>query len=328
MTEQEALTKMIAPGTHRPTKWRQGVIQIWVTRACDKACYGCTQGSNLAGKPGSITLPQFEQACKSLAGYWGVVGMFGGNPATHPQFGQLCSILRQHFPKEQCGLWCNNPLGRGAIMQRTFNPGYSNLNVHLDKAAYEEFKRDWPESMPFGLDQDSRHSPPYVAMKDVVLDESERWELISNCDINKYWSAMIGVFRGQLRAWFCEVAGAQSMLHQDEPDYPDTGLDPTEEFRHNVEYKGRLLKWWELPMYIFLDQVRKHCHECSIPLRGLGELAQSTDPRATEQVSLTHAGIYKPKRQGRAVELVMVRSQVKEGWISRATNYLGNAKGR
>lgn len=320
MKEHEALRKMVAPGTKRPGKWREGVIQIWVTRACDKACFGCTQGSNLAGKPGMITPEQFEQAVLSLKDYFGVIGVFGGNPSLSPHFETLCEIMRKHVPFEQRGLWCNNPMGKAAVMRKTFNPLVSNLNVHLDKNAYDEFRKGWPESRPFGLKEDSRHSPVYVAMKDVIADEGERWDLIADCDINKHWSAMLGVFRGQLRAWFCEVAGAQAMLHQHEPDYPDTGLDPTV-----LHYNGKgMVPWWQLGMNSFTEQVKKHCHECGVPLRGYGELAQSKN--GTEQFSETHADIYRPKTPGRLVQLVTDREQVKEKSLKTFVDYLGNSR--
>lgn len=343
MTEQEALARMIPPSQHRPGKLGRfgGVIQIWVTRACDKSCFGCTQGSNFAGKPHSITVDQFEQACISLKDYFGVIGMFGGNPAAHPKFPELCEVMKKYIPHERRGLWCNNPLGHGAVMRATFNPAVCNLNVHLDQAAYDGFKADWPESMPFGLTQDCRHSPPYVAMKDVIPDEGNRWGLIANCDINQHWSAMIGVFRNQVRAWFCEIAGAQAMLHQDDPDYPDTGL--------NVDYKWKCdrgaysnhhytlgmargeatpeyQEWWQLPMSSFTSQVEKHCHECGVPLRGYGELAQSVDPSSHEQVSVTHATIGRSKRPNRPVEVVTSLEQLGLGRLQRMTDYMGNAK--
>lgn len=361
MNEQECLSKMVAPAGKRPSKpYRGGVIQIWTTRSCDLSCYGCTQGSNLAAPLEAITPDQFEKACLSLQTYWGVSGVFGGNPATHKQFDILCEIMRGIIPFEQRGLWCNNPLGWGKVMRQTFNPAVSNLNVHLNRKAYEEFKRDWPECKPVGLEQDSRHSPPFVAIKDILrkpcdcgntphemtdlgeaiidgpfisdgpidchkcrgtgwmYDESTAWELISHCDINQHWSAMIGVFRGELRSWFCEVAGAQAMLHQYEPDYPDTGISPIRLYDDGDKY------WWQLPMHSFTTQVRKHCHECSIPLRGYGELAQSPNPESREQTSETHAGIYHPKRKGRRVELVTVPSQLGNP-LDRVTSYLQNA---
>lgn len=375
MNEQEALERMVAPGTRRPGKYREGVIQIWVTRACDKACYSCTQGSNLAGNPGFITPALFEQACLSLKDYFGVVGMFGGNPTMHPHFERLCEIMRDIIPFEQRGLWCNSLRGKGAAARKTFNPAVSNLNVHLDREAYDEFKRDWPEAHVFGLETDSRHSPPFVAMKDVlkrecgtcagigslpdslqrhdeqhfqycpqcdgtgkVFDESRAWDLISNCDINQHWSAMIGVFRGELRAWFCEIAGAQAMLHQDEPGYPDTG----ERF---TEYKCYLLpnntgygfsskeipeqaievEWWQLPMMAFSGQVRKHCFDCGVPLRGYGQLSQADDSSTVEQTSETHADIYRPKRRDRKVEIVTDLVQLGKP-LTKMIDYLGNAK--
>lgn len=127
MDEQQALSKMYSPQDRRPGKRHGGVMQIWITRACDKSCFGCTQGSNLAGRPSMISPEHFEQACLSVKDYWGTVGVFGGNPATHPEFPMLCKILAKHIPFEQRGLWCNNPLGHGAIMRHTFNPARSNL---------------------------------------------------------------------------------------------------------------------------------------------------------------------------------------------------------
>jgi len=310
MNEQQALRQMVAPGTRRPSAYRGGIVQIHITRACDKACFGCTQGSNLGGKTGMIPLDLFEEAVVSLKEFFGVVGIFGGNPALHPKFGDLCEILRRHIPYERRGLWCNHPKGNGKIMKDTFNPAVSNLNVHLDKEAYDEFKRDWPNSGPFGLDKDSRHSPVFVAMQDVIEDESERWDLIANCDINKYWSSMVGVFRGHLRAWFCEIAGSQSILHQWEPDYPDTGLPVT-------------AGWWRKPMQDFAAQVRLHCHACGVPLRGHGSLAQ--DENGIEQVSATHAEIYKPKKTDRTVQFVELRTEVSEQALKSFVSYIQNS---
>jgi len=172
MTENEALPRMIAPGTPRPGAYRNGVLQIHITRARDRACFNCTQGSNLRGKTWNAP-DDFELACKSLAGYWGVVGIFGGSPTLHPQFPALCEILRRHFPNvQQRGLWTNNLHGHGKVCRETFFARHSNLNVHLDQAAFEEFRRDWPESIVFGLHEDSRHSPPWVAMQDVIAGEA------------------------------------------------------------------------------------------------------------------------------------------------------------
>ena len=178
--------------------------------------------------------------------------------------------------------------------------------------------------------QDDMGDCPVCRGSKTVPDESRIWELISNCDINQHWSAMIGVFRGELRAWFCEVAGAQAMLHQDEPDYPDLGFDlvrttAISEPKHNFNPDNvRSIPWWQLPMSQFKDQVRKHCFDCGVPLRGYGELAQSAD--GTEQVSQTHADLYKPKKKDRKVQVVTDLLQLDIGKIEKVNHYMQNAR--
>jgi hypothetical protein len=313
MNEQECLSKMVPPGIRRQGPWRGGVLQIHITRACDRACFGCTQGSNLGGKPVIISLEDFEKACLSLKGYFGVVGIFGGNPCIHPRFPEICLILRRHFARDQCGLWSNNLLGHGRVCRVTFKPEISNLNVHQDRKAYDEIVRDWPEASRVisGITGDSRHSPPYVAMQDVIPDEGRRWTLISSCDINQFWSAMVCFVPGRgLRAFFCEIAGAQAMLHADDPAWPDYGVEAVE-------------GWWKKPMQDFRDQVRFYCHRCGVPLRRFGQLSNASAPDAHEEVSTTHRGIYKPKVPGRRVELVTVESD-KDRHLRRAISYIEN----
>lgn len=300
--------KIKAPGDPRPT-WRNGVIQIHITRACDLSCVSCTQGSNLAGKPTMITLENFEKACLSLRGYDGVIGIFGGNPTLHPKFEEISRILAEIIPFEQRGLWSNNLNGYGKLCREIYNPNYSNLNVHGFKDKWDEIERDWPEKKGILGQQDSRHSPPFVAMKDLDLSLEEQERLIEDCDINKYWSAMVCQFRGELRAFFCELAGAQSMLHENEPDYPDTGLQVYPD-----------VAWWKFPIHQFQNQIEKHCFECGIPLRGKGDLSQGNQ----EFVSKTHEKIYNLKRKdGKIVNLINKREQL-NGTVKRATDYIQN----
>jgi hypothetical protein len=306
------IENMIPPSQRRPSIWREGVLQIWVTRACDKACFACTQGSNLGGKPGMISLEHFEAACKSLDGYFGVVGIFGGNPVLHPKFEELMEIYRHYVPFEQRGVWCNHPKGKGGILRKTFNPTISNLNVHLDQEAHDEFLASWPESAPYlkGVDSDSRHSSPFVALKDVIEDEEERWKLISDCDINKYWSAMVCVVRGELRGFFCEIAGAQAMLHENDPSYPDLGIPA-------------IPGWWNQGIEAFEEQVKFYCHRCGIPLRAKGELAIGGK---TEYASETHIKFYSPKIKGRPVYKVENLTEQPMEISVRATEYIFKAK--
>lgn len=287
---------------------RGGIIQIHITRACDQACFHCTQGSNLGGKPVIMSLDEFEQACNSVRDYWGVIGIFGGNPTMHPKFDVICDIMKGYIPWPQRGLWCNNLRGHGAKCRQTFNPSVSNLNVHLDKAAYEEFRRDWPEAvMVKGQDEDSIHSSPWVAMSD--LDElpfpdgsrrdnteANRFELIGKCDINQFWSAIYGVVPGRgLRFFFCEIAYAQAALHADNPNWrgtgkpmPDTGLEA-------------MPGVWREAVESFENQIRTHCHACGIPLNRKGQKAIGGE---REEFTKTHEWIARPKVRDRPVHIM------------------------
>jgi hypothetical protein len=264
-----------------------------------------------------ITVEQYAKALASLKGYFGVVGMFGGNPAVHPKFHTLCELLVHNVPYEQRGIWCNHPLGKGAIMRKTFNPAVSNLNVHQSQDAYNEFVRDWPECKPYlkGLNEDSRHGPPLVALSDVVEDEGTRWDMISKCDVNRYWSAIICVFRGELRAYFCELAGAQAMLHQDNPNWKETG-QPMPDTGLQVE-PG----WWKRRMPDFAEQVTTHCHNCGIPLKSYGSLANGG---TVEQVSPTHLPMVRLKRAENEIMLVTSIDQLQIDHLPKATDYIEN----
>jgi hypothetical protein len=364
MNKEEALLRMKPPGARKKGKWREGVIQIWITRTCDRSCFACTQGSNLRSGPKEsmyITLENFEIAAKSLIGYHGVVGVFGGNPALHPQFPEICEILAKHIPFEQRGLWCNHPFKHAKLMSEIFNPAYSNLNVHLSQEAYDAFKKDWPNCNIIGLESDSRHSPVMGSMLDLQTlpdptnpkypipnNEENRWAYISNCDINQHWSGMIGQFRGEPRAWFCEIAGAQSMLNQHTKcstcngegnklfklnsldtssdsiiqcetcngsgyQYPDTGIPLPQE-----------VPWWRHGMEHYSAQAEYHCHRCLVPLRGYGELACSDTGK--EQTTETYLPIFQPKSPNRQVEIIQNHSDLLPGRISLSTNYLGNSQ--
>lgn len=314
------LSRMVPPSQHRPA-YLGGILQIHITRACDKSCFHCTQASNIGGKPVMMKPAEFRIAVESLRNYFGVVGIFGGNPTISPYFEEICEILREVIPYERRGLWSDHPLGKGKICAETFNPAHSNINVHLDQQAHDEWLRDWPQLAQFagpnrqfkGIETDSRHGPPFVAQLDVGLSQDEINANAATCDVNQFWSALIGVFRGQVLGFVCELMFAQATLHENDPDWPVTGF-PVDQL-----YDGK--QWWELPMEAFAEQVRFHCGRCGMPLRGEGQLAMGGD---REQVSQTHAPWYRPKDRNRPVELVTTLDQLKPGSLPVATNYILN----
>lgn len=308
MNEKEALKKLKAPWERRPNAEGAclgGVIQIIVTSACDLACTHCTQASNLRGNVEFITPENFRTACASLQGYYGVVGMFGGNPALHPQFEELCGIMRETVPARHRGIWCNHPKGKGKIMAQTFEPICSNLNVHKSQEAYDEFKRDWPASRPFGLQDDSMHSPVHASMIDLGLSEEDRWDAISTCDIGTKWSALIGQLQGGVYAFSCEVMYAQCRIRG-----INTGVPV-------------IPGWWQLPMSHFAHQYRENCHNCLVPLRGKGVL--SRDTTAPELTTPMYADVYRPKGN-KSVNVTTSLSDVQPESVELMTDYIGNAQ--
>ena len=313
-----AVNKLTAPSQRRPGVWRHGVLQVMVTRSCDLSCHGCTAGSNLVSRPATMSVDQFDEALASLEGYWGVVGMFGGNPCVHPQFDKLCERMRARLPFEQRGLWTNNLMGKGAHARITFNPKHSNINVHLNSEAYAEFERDWPEALKArpehttaGLTTDSRHGSPYISMKDLGIPEEERWNLIGDCDISRWWSGMICLVRGELRGFACEIAGHMAALHGDNPDWEGTG-QPMPDIGVPI-----VPGWWKAPMAAYEQQVLTCCHNCAVPLRRPGQLAIGGE---VEEFSETHRAIARPKVKSRPVAFVGVESLVRSE--RPATNYL------
>lgn len=76
------------------------------------------------------------------------------------------------------------------------------------------------------------------------------------------------------------------MLFQHQSDYPDTGVpiicEDCEGTGVLTDYDGNTVQcgtcsgiaWWQKPMQHFSHQVAKHCANCLVPLRGIGNLAQ------------------------------------------------------
>lgn len=68
----------------------------------------------------------------------------------------------------------------------------------------------------------SHHAPLLTAMRDLYPDPLEMWDIIPSCDINQQWSATIVQNKGELRAYFCEVAASFDLARQEDHGYPVT----------------------------------------------------------------------------------------------------------
>lgn len=296
---------MKAPGDLRQGIWRGGVLQVKVCAFCDLSCQNCSVavGQLKSLKKQSLMTPdQFRTALRSLDGYFGVIGMFGGNPCIHPQFEELCAIFREEIPnKDQRGLWSNRLFGHGKVCRETFGP-HCNLNVHGDREAWGEIRRDWPEAtpLPAGLYEPSMHGPIFGSPLDLGMSETEMWQHVERCKINQTWSAEITVVNGKLTAFFCEIAGTMAELTGDW----SWGM--------NV-FPG----WWKQPMSYYSHQVDHFCRKCLIPLNGRKIDAGGSEPeiitQTWEPVMMNVRG--RPMRKATSLEDVGVG-------IAPATKYL------
>jgi len=196
-------------------------IQIDVTNMCGHSCSNCTHLVKNA-KPWKMDMDRFQKSLDSLCGYTGIVGVIGGNPALHPEFGEILDRLEATVPKERRGIWISTfgkdkqfePRVRGMC-----DPNHIYFNDHL---------------------KPNKHQPILVASKDVIHDPIERARLIDNCWLADKWSPSINP-KGCYR---CEVMGAFDMALD-----LNLGL-PVED------------GWWKRPLHDFKQQVETFCNRC------------------------------------------------------------------
>lgn len=200
----------------------------------------------------------FRLALRSLKGWPGIVGCFGGNAPNHPKFADLMQILVEEVPDQrQRGLWTND-LGRhGALIREVFYPhGRFNCNAHADGEAAAEIDK-W---LPGKLIETSRrrmswHSQVLGDYAEIGMSDEEWVQRRERCDINQDWSAAIMERDGKPYAYFCEVAGA---------------IDGIRGTSCGVE---AVPGWWKWRMDKFQHQVNSCCdHNCLVPAKLLGHL--------------------------------------------------------
>ena len=241
------------------------IIQIDVTNRCENRCSNCTRMLAHHPRRYDMTPEQFERAVKSLDGYKGIVGVFGGNPTLNPHFHRLCEILRQFVPdKARRGLWCNKLNGHGPIIDMTF--GYKNLNVHGDADAAAEMRRDLYRPLIHG-ETECWHKPSMVALRDMVEDRARWPEIIDACPIANRWSAIISPqMDGMLAAYPCEVM---------------SGWDWA-----NGVSRGWPLQdgWWDWSIIDWASWFLTACPDCGLCL----DLPARRDTDCLDDVSETH----------------------------------------
>jgi hypothetical protein len=295
-----ALAKMRSP-------YQMGIIHIDITNKCDLACSNCMRLLENQSSFWDMTLDNFRLAVRSLQGYPGMISVMGGNPVMHPKFEDICNILVQEVPnKSQRGLFTNNVFKYAELAAETFGAG--NLNPHNDARgvkSIEELKSiGWDGWHHSGF---SSHSPVLTAVKD-LYGEAEMWDRISKCEFNQYWSAAIIQNKGNLRAYFCEVAAAFDLAR---------GTD------HGIPVEPG---WWRRNISEFDEQVAHFCPGCGIPAKLQGHM----DFLETDTYTVSNADIARQTKDKRrkVIELdtsqavVSIKRKVIQYWWSTDPNLM------
>jgi hypothetical protein len=200
----------------------------------------------------------FRLALRSMAGWPGVVAMFGGNPCSSPHFPELCRILREEIPDQsKRGLWSNGFMGHGQVVRDTFYPHATfNLNAHADAEAAADMDHWCPgRVIPSSVATPAWHGPILMDRADLGISEAQWVVLREKCDINQNWSGIIVDREGQPFGYFCEVGAA---------------LDGVRGENHGIP---AVPGWWRRPMTSFADQVSGCCDRgCGVPFRFRGHL--------------------------------------------------------
>lgn len=177
--------------------YKTWLIQIEITNACTFKCANCTRFVGHHKKPYFMDLAAVEKAIDSLEGFGGGIGIMGGEPTLHPDFLQICELLRKKVPPGKCGIWTSGYKWDEYrdVIKKTFKFAVS-FNDHSDPG--------------------QKHQPVFVAIDDVIRDKKLMWDLIDHCWVQEIWSPSINP-KG---AFFCEVAAALDLFLDGPGGYP------------------------------------------------------------------------------------------------------------
>lgn len=281
------------------------IICIDVTNKCDLECSNCTRLLENQDAYWEITPDNFRLALRSLKDYFGIIAMIGGNPCMHRNFEELCQIFVEEVPnKLQRGLWTNNYFKHRQLCLDTF--GTFNLNTHGAERA-ESVMTDFANQAARGgavvwnYSGHSDHAPLLTAVQDLYA-EDEMWEKIGNCDINREWSASIVQNKGQLRAYFCEVAASFDLARNQ-----DHGLALEE-------------GWWRKPITDFADQIKRFCPGCGVPAKQ----PPMKDFADTDTYTDTNADIAIKSQMQKKRKVIYMAAENKKDTNRRVTSYNSN----
>jgi len=236
----------------------QWCIEIDITNACGRGCANCTRFTNLIRQPFFMPVNVFRMAVRSLDGYAGAVGVMGGEPTLHPDFGEIARVFRDTWHPEAHAVE-----GREAIQDfeqfiagrstGRHKPGRRVLFTSLGGGYRRNFETIQDTFHQQGVNThagSSLHQALLVTRKELNIPDADWFPRRDACWVQRNWSASITP-KG---AYFCEIAGALDMLYDSLSSaqrkavgMPPSGGWPVERgwwLRHPEEF-GQQLGWCE-----------------------------------------------------------------------------------
>jgi len=211
-----------------PSAW---CIQIDITNYCVRGCLYCSRYNRHLrdDQRKHMSLEQIGKALDTLKTWPTKIGIIGGEPLLHPEFTEMCEMIRGKFPQEKMALWTSG------------GKNYQNLLPTINRTfgfvAYNEHNAEQLRTC--------KHQPLTIAIQDVIQDETLRKTLIDDCWVQRTWCPTVNHFG----AYFCEVAAAQDvLLNEGHNAWP---------VKHG---------WWNKEPGQFQDQVDKCCDNCGMAI--------------------------------------------------------------
>ncbi|MDD2542580.1 MAG: radical SAM protein, partial [Desulfuromonadaceae bacterium] len=165
------------------------VIQIEVTNVCEHECTNCSRFVGHYRNTYFMKLEQVEKAIDSLHDFTGGIGIMGGEPLAHPDFLEICHLMKRMVSPEKRHLWTSgyNWSEYRKVVRKTFGE-----NVHFNSHK----------------DTTQKHHPMLLSISDIIDDKALISRLVDDCWVNRRWSASINP-KG---SFFCEIAAAMDVL--------------------------------------------------------------------------------------------------------------------
>ena len=203
---------------------------IEVTNHCNMNCLYCSRHSRHI-RPDQrfhMSLEKISLALDSLKDFPGRIGIIGGAPMLHPEFEEVCTLIKSKYPRQRMGLW--------TIGGKRFDSIKGLIDSTFGMVAHN----------PHDAEQRKvcRHQPITVAINDVVQDAELKKRLIDDCWVQRTWCPTIGDKGG----FFCEVAYALDTIFDGPGGFP---VEPG---------------WWKRTPDQFKDQVDRWCGKCGMPV--------------------------------------------------------------